>query len=137
MLDYINWFSNINPWFMGYVKFIHDALSVSMFLHSICYIFWLEICPFTFIHWPLIFLFVPAVLRLWASQVAQWVKNLPAMQEMPQIWVLFLGREDPLEEIWSDWAHTAQDEQDKTSVIVCTEPTLELCEMRAFQFHCT
>ena len=31
-----------------------------------------------------------------ASQVAQWVKNLPAMQEMPEIWVQFLGREDPL-----------------------------------------
>ena len=29
-----------------------------------------------------------------ASQVAQLVKNLPAMQEM---WVRFLGREDPLE----------------------------------------
>ena len=30
-----------------------------------------------------------------ASQVAQWVKNLPAMQE---IWARFLGQEDPLEE---------------------------------------
>ena len=29
-----------------------------------------------------------------ASLVAQWVKNLPAMQETP---VQFLGREDPLE----------------------------------------
>ena len=28
------------------------------------------------------------------SQVAQWVKNLPAMQET---WVRFLGWEDPLE----------------------------------------
>ena len=33
-----------------------------------------------------------------ASQVAQWVKNLPAMQEMPEIWVRFLGRDDPLEQ---------------------------------------
>ena len=33
--------------------------------------------------------------QLWASKVAQWVKNPPAMQEM-QIW--FLGWEDPLEE---------------------------------------
>jgi len=31
----------------------------------------------------------------WASQLAQWVKNLPAMQEM---WVQSLGQEDPLEE---------------------------------------
>ena len=32
--------------------------------------------------------------QLWASLVAQLVKNLPAMQET---WVRFLGREDPLE----------------------------------------
>ena len=32
---------------------------------------------------------------LWASLVAQTVKNLPAMQE---IWLQSLGREDPLEE---------------------------------------
>ena len=57
MVDYINWFSNINPWFMGYVKFIHDALSFSMFLDSICYIFCLEIFSFTFMSWPVIFLF--------------------------------------------------------------------------------
>ena len=31
---------------------------------------------------------------LWASLIAQLVKNLPAMQETP---VRFLGREDPLE----------------------------------------
>ena len=30
--------------------------------------------------------------------MAQWVKNLPAVQETPDIWVQFLGREDPLEE---------------------------------------
>ena len=30
----------------------------------------------------------------WASLIAQLLKNLPAMQE---IWVLFLGREDPLD----------------------------------------
>ena len=28
----------------------------------------------------------------------QWVKNVPAMQEMSEIWVWFLGGEDPLEE---------------------------------------
>ena len=31
---------------------------------------------------------------LWASLIAQLVKNLPAMQ---MIWVRFLGQEDPLE----------------------------------------
>ena len=33
--------------------------------------------------------------RIGASQVAQWVKNPPAMQE---IWVQSLGQKDPLEE---------------------------------------
>ena len=33
-----------------------------------------------------------------ASQVAQWVENLPAMQEMQEIWARFLGQEDLLEE---------------------------------------
>ena len=30
--------------------------------------------------------------------MVQRIKNLPAMQEMQETWVLFLGREDPLEE---------------------------------------
>ena len=34
----------------------------------------------------------------WVSQVLQWVKNLPAMQEMQETWVLFQGCKDPLEE---------------------------------------
>ena len=34
----------------------------------------------------------------WASLGAQRVKNLPAMQEIQEIWVQFLGWEDPLEE---------------------------------------
>ena len=29
--------------------------------------------------------------------MAQWVKNLPAMQETQETWVRSLGREDPLE----------------------------------------
>ena len=40
-------------------------------------------------HWNITF-----VIKYWASQVAQSVKNLPAMQEM---WVQSLGGEDPLE----------------------------------------
>ena len=32
-----------------------------------------------------------------ASRVAQWVKNLPAMQETQEMWVQPLGWEDPLE----------------------------------------
>ena len=34
----------------------------------------------------------------WASPMAQVLKNLSAMQEMPELWVQSLGREDPLEE---------------------------------------
>ena len=30
--------------------------------------------------------------------MVQWVRNLPAMQKMQEMWVLFLGRKDPLEE---------------------------------------
>ena len=32
------------------------------------------------------------------SQVLQWVKNLPAMQETQKMWVQPLGQEDPPEE---------------------------------------
>ena len=35
---------------------------------------------------------------MWSSQQAQWVKNPPAMQEMQEMQVRFLGQEDPLEE---------------------------------------
>ena len=29
--------------------------------------------------------------------MAQWIKNLPAVQEMQETWVQSLGQEDPLE----------------------------------------
>ena len=32
-----------------------------------------------------------------ASLMAQWVKNLSAMQETQETWVISLGQEDPLE----------------------------------------
>ena len=32
------------------------------------------------------------------QEVVQWVKSLPAMQELQEIWVRSLGQEDPLEE---------------------------------------
>ena len=35
-----------------------------------------------------------------ASQVAQWMKNLPAMREMPEIWVRSLDGEDPWRRKW-------------------------------------
>ena len=34
----------------------------------------------------------------WASLMAQWVKNLPAMQETQEMQIHSLGQEDPLEE---------------------------------------
>ena len=63
--------------------------------------------------WPINDTFFP----MWASLVAQMVKNLPAMQET---WVQSLGQEDPLEKgmaihssilawmgigVWEDIAH--------------------------------
>ena len=35
-------------------------------------------------------------ISLWATLMAQWVKNLPTMQETQETWVLSLGRENPL-----------------------------------------
>ena len=35
---------------------------------------------------------------LWTSLMAQWVKNLPAMQETQEMWVQSLGWKDPLED---------------------------------------
>ena len=39
----------------------------------------------------------PNVYSVWASQVAQWVKNLTTVQETQVIQVQSLGWEDPLE----------------------------------------
>ena len=41
-------------------------------------------------------LFIPIV-SFWASQVAQWVKTPPAMQEVQEMQVQSLGQEDPME----------------------------------------
>ena len=43
---------------------------------------------------PYMSLMPPIAPALWASLIAQLVKNLPAMQET---WVRLLGQEDPLE----------------------------------------
>ena len=40
------------------------------------------------------FIVLDIVLQIWASLIAQWVKNPPAMQDSP---VQFLGREDLLD----------------------------------------
>ena len=39
-----------------------------------------------------------------ASQVAQWVKNPPAMQETQETWVGFLGQKEPLEEEMANYS---------------------------------
>ena len=44
------------------------------------------------------FIFKLGVIYMGASQVVQWVKNMLAVQEMQEMPVWFLGREDPLEE---------------------------------------
>ena len=35
---------------------------------------------------------------MWASRVVQWKRIHPPMQETQEMWVQFLGQEDPLEE---------------------------------------
>ena len=65
--------------------------------------------------------------KIWASLVAQLVKNLPAMWET---WVLSLGWEDPLEKgmathssilawrIHSPWGHKELDMTEKRSLLL-------------------
>ena len=35
--------------------------------------------------------------NIFTSQMARWVKNLPAIQETQEMWVQSLGQEDPME----------------------------------------
>ena len=77
----------------------------------------------------------------WALQVAQWIKNPPAMQETQETWVRSLGQEDPWMTAWqsisvflpgesygqrslvsySPWAHK---ESDSTEVMSVHEHTV-------------
>ena len=51
-------------------------------------------------HWNSVLLLYTGVTEeVWACQVVQWVKNLPAMQEMKEMWVQSLSQGDPLEEV--------------------------------------
>ena len=43
---------------------------------------------------------------MWASQVAQWIKNLLAMQETKEMLVRSLGKEDTLEEVMATYSST-------------------------------
>ena len=36
--------------------------------------------------------------NIFTSQMARWVKNLPAIQETQEMWVQSLGQADPLEQ---------------------------------------
>ena len=47
---------------------------------------------------PFPYPFLSPTLHMGASPVAQWVKNLSAMQETQDMWVQFLGREGALKE---------------------------------------
>jgi len=48
-------------------------------------------------HWKQKDKYTEAAPQRMASQVAQWVKNLPAMQETQEMWIRFLGGKDHLE----------------------------------------
>ena len=68
----------------------------------------------------ILFLFDCACVCAGASLIAQLVKNPPAMQEIP---VLFLGQEDPLEKGWAT----------HSSILVCAKSLqlyLTLCNLR-------
>ena len=52
----------------------------------------------TYYSTPVLDLFDSLESSEWASLMAQLVKNLPAMQEMQEMWVRSLGREGALEE---------------------------------------
>ena len=56
-------------------------------------VWWIHLTFFPSVFWIDINCFT--MNRYWTSLMAQQIKNLPAMQE---IWIQFLGREDPLEE---------------------------------------
>ena len=45
-----------------------------------------------------IYKFISIYANIWASLMAQWVKNLPTMQETQEMWVQSLCQEDPLKE---------------------------------------
>ena len=47
--------------------------------------------------WWLLTLFISSNIIL-ASPMTQWIKNLPVMQEIQEMWVQSLGREVPLQE---------------------------------------
>ena len=51
-------------------------------------------CAFKILYY---IVYVYSYLSLWSSWIAQWIKNLPAIQEMLKMWVWSLGQENPLE----------------------------------------
>ena len=60
------------------------------------------------------------------------MSSIPGLGRFPWSREQYSFLENPM-----DRAHTEQYEHNRTSVIICTEPTLELCEMRTLQFHYT
>ena len=52
---------------------------------------------------------LPSIPHPLASQVAQWVKNPPAVQEIQVMWVWLLAQEDPWRRAWqSSWVNTQE-----------------------------
>ena len=67
-----------------------------------CHRIYVSWVPVAYLHksspWPIRTSFRSHSIILWASQVAQRVKNLPAMLDLKELWDWSLGQEDPLEE---------------------------------------
>ena len=87
-----------NVWVHGWIHFYYTVLVYVSFSYTNFLLYWKHfpqvIVPFVTVllrcNWPIIS-------HIWASQMAQWVKNPSAMQETQEVWVWPLGWEDHLE----------------------------------------
>ena len=81
--------TNLFPNFAIFKNYFKNLKTLSL-IRNICLLFVVAVCMSRLKshHSAVTYIWV------WASQVAQWVKSLPAMQKMPEIWVWFLGQED-------------------------------------------
>ena len=64
----------------------------------------------------------------WASLMAQWIKNPPAVQETSEMWVPSLSQEDPLEDDMATHSNIlawripwTEDPGGLQSIVSCTE----------------
>ena len=89
-----------NAWVHGWMHFYYIVLVYMSFSYTNFLLYWkcfpqvivLIVTVLLRCNWP-----TYVIGHIWASQVAQWVKNPSAMQETQEVWVWPLGQEDHLE----------------------------------------